>query len=251
MTWQGPRERTLVVILAAVAIGFVLSDVLIASFAGFWRDHAMASSIVSGVFLVLFTALVIDQLLEFREAQQWRESGRSAAADITKAAIDFLEAVQAGSFSVYLQPEEGADPFAFQADVFHSAMSHAGVEPFVAAADELEDAHQMLLGRLNRWSPLLVSHSSLHGLYQATNELEHNVADFVEGIGVIPGHEEAQSFFPETEGVASTNLLEYAGNRLIAIVESGERLDEESEALGGRSQFQEYRAHAKASTWYY
>jgi hypothetical protein len=234
---QVGRERTVVIIVVSAAVGLALTDLLFSSVSAFWGGHTMASAIISGILVVLLTAFVIDQVLKFREAQRWRSPGALAIRDITQAGIGFLEYIQMEAFSEVLSLAPGEELFDFGESDFESVRSHSGDGPFVDSLDGLQDKRHDLLGRVNRWSALLVGNEILHGAFEATNLLEERVSSFVREIEMVPGFD--ADMIPQSWGEVHDPVKE-AALSAVGIVRACERLDEESARLGGSRTFHQY-----------
>ena len=70
---EAKGRLALSIVIALITGALIASDWPTGAAAAFWRDHSMASGIISGLALFLFAALVIEFWIELRERKKTRE----------------------------------------------------------------------------------------------------------------------------------------------------------------------------------
>ena len=95
--WQGGLGAAAVTL---VACGLVVLDMTDPGFGRWWVDHALTTAIVSGLLVLLITALVVDQVIRLRQVNdQARAVAVQVAIMVTQAnrAFQAVSRAQAGS----------------------------------------------------------------------------------------------------------------------------------------------------------
>lgn len=170
------RRRGIPLLAAAAIVALLVSDVDPGA-SGFWREHQVITSLVTGVVLTLIAVFVLERVLAARDRRRWRAVGLMVAGKFEAIEIEEILAIHVyeyrrrkgedvtgkyGEDYLELLPEALEDPETW------IGREEQGVPPLV---DWLRGFEEELEQILEVWAPVLIAAPGLAAIADAATDL--------------------------------------------------------------------------------
>lgn len=207
-----PRRTATVALLSVFFLGITVSDWPTEILAGFWRDHSMTGTMISGVVLMAIGYFLVEEWIRLADRRRWENVGRVAALGVARIPLYQQRLMWTALYGGVVTPDrdfrfddysQWASTFVFGAEPENVEVNHPAEKQLSLLYDDptwrvavAAGMRELLFGTrelIARWAPVLaVSHGGV--------QLLHDLADEVERINWLhktlrePSHSTVEQF---------------------------------------------------------